>query len=93
MPNNSSQTKFDSNYITAAEITKELGLSRAGFLYGRRSGKLPDPIIAGEGHFILWERTPEMLAMIASWKEAITSRNLTRRNNSYNYEQILEERN
>jgi hypothetical protein len=74
MDNPNSQTKFDTKYITAAEITRELGISRAGFLYGRRSGKLPDPIIASEGRLMMWERTPEILAMVASWKEAIESR-------------------
>lgn len=74
MQNNSCQHKFDTKYITAAEITKELGISRAGFLYGRRSGKLPDPIVASEGRLLMWERTPEVLAMVANWKEAITAR-------------------
>lgn len=74
MSTHKSQITFDKQYITAAEITKELGISRAGFLYGRRSGKLPDPIIASEGHLMMWERTPEILAMVANWKEAITAR-------------------
>jgi hypothetical protein len=74
MLNASSQSKFDKRYITAAEITKELGISRAGFLYGRRHGKLPEPVIASEGRLMMWERTPEILACIASWKEAIASR-------------------
>ena len=68
------QIQFDKQYITAAEITKDLGISRAGFLYGRRSGKLPNPIIASEGHLVMWERTPELLAQVAAWKEAINSR-------------------
>jgi hypothetical protein len=70
----SSQLQFDNKYITASEITKELGISRAGFLYGRRRGILPEPIIANEGHLMMWERTPEILAAIASWKDAINSR-------------------
>lgn len=68
------QTQFDEQYITSAEITKDLGISRAGFLYGRRNGKLPEPIIANEGRLLMWPRTPEILAMVADWKEAITSR-------------------
>jgi hypothetical protein len=74
MENPNSQTTFDDKYITAAEITRDLGISRAGFLYGRRSGKLPEPIVASEGRLMMWERTPEILAMIANWKEAINSR-------------------
>lgn len=74
MQTTNSQTQFDSKYITASEITKELGISRAGFLYGRRTGKLPDPIIVSEGRIMMWERTPEILAKVASWKEAINSR-------------------
>ena len=74
MSTNRSQSVFDNKYITAAEITKELGISRAGFLYGRRRGQLPEPIVASEGHLLMWERTPEILAMIADWKEAINSR-------------------
>jgi hypothetical protein len=68
------QIDFQQRYITAAEITKELGITRAGFLYGRRVGKLPEPIIASEGRLVMWERTPEILAMIAEWKKAIDSR-------------------
>lgn len=68
------QMDFEQRYITAAEITKELGISRAGFLYGRRAGKLPEPIVAAEGRLVMWERTPEILAMIAEWKKAIDSR-------------------
>jgi hypothetical protein len=68
------QQEFDKTYISAAEITKKLGISRAGFLYGRRSGKLPEPIVASDGHLLMWKRTPEILAMVTSWKEAINSR-------------------
>jgi len=68
------QMDFDARYITAAEITKELGISRAGFLYGRRAGKLPEPIVTAEGRLMMWERTPEILAMVAEWKQAIDSR-------------------
>lgn len=69
-----SQIEFDSKYITAGEITKELGITRTGFLYGRRRGILPEPIVAGEGRLMMWERTPEILAAIAGWKETINSR-------------------
>ena len=74
MSNVSCQVKFDKQYITAAEITKELGISRAGFLYGRTHGKLPEPVVASEGRLMMWERKPDILAAIATWKEAITSR-------------------
>lgn len=68
------QAEFDNRYITASEITKQLGISRAGLLYGRRHGKLPEPIVVSEGKLLMWERTPEILAMIDAWKEAISSR-------------------
>lgn len=68
------QKDFEARYITAAEITKELGISRAGFLYGRRNGKLPEPIVTAEGRLMMWERTPEILAMVSKWKQAIDSR-------------------
>lgn len=72
-----SQQIFQKRYITAAEITKELGISRAGFLYGRRAGKLPtEPIVANEGRLLMWERTPELLAAVAAWKEAINARKI-----------------
>ena len=71
----SSQRSFDKQYITAAEITKDLGISRAGFLYGRRHGKLgAEPVVTAGGRLIMWERTPQLLAAIAVWKEAINSR-------------------
>ena len=71
----SSQRTFDKQYITAAEITKELGISRAGFLYGRRHGKLgAEPVITAGGRLVMWERTTELTTAIAFWKEAITSR-------------------
>ena len=74
MDNQNSQTTFDDKYITAGEITKELGITRTGFLYGRRRGILPEPIIASEGRLMMWERTPEVMAAIAAWKESINSR-------------------
>jgi hypothetical protein len=71
----SSQTAFDKRYITSSEIIKELGISRPGFFYGRKNGKLPtEPIIANDGRLMMWERTPEIIAAIADWKEAISSR-------------------
>lgn len=69
-----SQTQFDIRYITSSEIIRDLGISRAGFLYGRRRGKLPEPIVASDGHLMMWERTPDIVLKIADWKEAINSR-------------------
>lgn len=75
MQNQQSQLAFDKRYITSSEIIKELGISRPGFFYGRKNGKLPtEPIIANDGRLMMWERTPEIMAAIASWKEAINSR-------------------
>lgn len=50
------QIRFDETYITAAEIMRNLNLSRAGLLYARRTGKLPDPIALNDGRLFIWEK-------------------------------------
>jgi hypothetical protein len=75
MSTNSNQIVFDRNYITSHEITQMLGISRAGFLYGRRSKKISaEPIIVNNGRLLVWERTPLILAELRIWKESIDSR-------------------
>ncbi len=51
------QEAFDKTYITAAQIMKDLGLTRGGLLYARKSGKLPDPIVVNDGRLLIWERS------------------------------------
>lgn len=67
------QADFDRQYITSSEIMKMLGISRAGFLYGRRSGKLPEPIMVNEGRLMVWERDA-VQEKLATWKKAIDDR-------------------
>jgi hypothetical protein len=68
-----SQAKFDGEYITASEMMKLLNISRAGFLYGRRAGKLPEPIVLNEGRLLVWKRQ-EAMPLLEIWREAITTR-------------------
>ena len=67
------QQVFDSQYVTASEIMKFLGISRAGFLYARRSGKLPDPIVLNDGRVVMWKRD-QVNTILQSWKETIEAR-------------------
>lgn len=67
------QQQFDSEYITASEAMAYLGISRAGFLYGRRTGKLPEPIVLNDGRLFMWKRA-EATVPLQNWKQAIDSR-------------------
>ena len=52
------QEKFDEMYITATEICREMGVSRAGILYARKKGYLPQPISINNDQIYIWERAP-----------------------------------
>lgn len=67
------QEQFDSEYITASEAMQFLGISRPGFLYGRRTGKLPEPIVLNGGRLFVWKRA-EAAAPLQAWKSAIEAR-------------------
>ena len=67
------QEQFDSEYMTASEAMQFLGISRAGFLYGRRVGKLPTPIVLNEGRLFMWKRA-EAMGPLQIWKQAIDAR-------------------
>ena len=69
----SNQKSFDQHYITSAEIMKFLNISRAGFLYGRRAGKLPEPIVLNDGRLLVWKRE-EVVEQLQVWKLAIAAR-------------------
>ena len=78
MPNSQMETKesFSKKYITSSEIITFLGISRAGFLYGRRSGKImAAPIIINDGRLLIWERDV-VQQDITHWKHAIDKRKL-----------------
>lgn len=48
---------FTEKFITSSEMMEFLQISRAGFLYGRRSGKIKaTPIIINDGRLLIWER-------------------------------------
>lgn len=67
------QKVFDSTYITASEIMRQLGISRAAFLYGRRVHKLPEAIVVNEGRLLVWKRQ-EVETPLQVWKIAIDNR-------------------
>ena len=64
----SDQQAFNEEYMTSTEAMQLLGISRAGFLYGRRSGKLPEPISLNEGRLIVWKRG-EVMGPLLAWKQ------------------------
>jgi hypothetical protein len=67
------QTQFDRDFVTSSEIMKDLGISRAGFLYGRRSGKLPNAIVVNDGRLFIWRRK-EVSEPVRQWKYEIEAR-------------------
>lgn len=50
------QQRFDDIYMTSSDIGRELGISRATLVQGRKRGMLPDPIVVNEGQIVLYER-------------------------------------
>ena len=52
----SAQKEFDKKYITSSEICSTLDVYRTTLLQARRSGRLPDGIVVGDGQLYLWER-------------------------------------
>ena len=65
---------FAKKYITSREMVAYLGISRAAFLYGRRSGKIKaQPVSTNPSDSFVWER-----ALVAddlfAWKQAIVQR-------------------
>ena len=65
----SDQQAFHKEYMTSTEAMQILGISRAGFLYGRRSGKLPEPLASINGRLIVWKRN-EIIGPLLAWKQA-----------------------
>ena len=70
------QELFDKTYITASEMMRYLNISRAGFLYGRRAGKVPEPICLNDGRLFVWERA-KVKDQLEIWKNAVTARKLS----------------
>lgn len=72
--NQSAQEQFNQRYITASEIMETLGISRAGFLYARRSERLPEaPICVNHGRLLIWLRS-EVEPILTIWKEELDAR-------------------
>jgi hypothetical protein len=67
------QKNFDDTYITSAQIMRDLRVSRAGLLYARKRGLLPNPIVVNHGQLFIWERatvTPHLEA----WQRILNAR-------------------
>lgn len=69
---NTAQQEFDAKYITASEVMRTLGISRATLAYAR-AHKLPEPIIANDGNLFIWEREA-VKPFLDAWKLALTAR-------------------
>jgi len=72
-PPSVSQKEFDSYYITATEIAREIGLTRVAVHYGRQRGILPNPIGVGDGLVYIWKRS-EIKPYIDAWKFRINEK-------------------
>ena len=67
------QKKFQDQYITSAEIQKELGVERSTVVNARKRGMLPEPIIVPGIRIFIWEREP-LQPYLNAWKLALASR-------------------
>lgn len=70
---NLAQQRFDRTYITATEISREMGVSRPAVLRAKQRGFLPDPIHVGDQHVTIWEREAVQPALDA-WKRVLSCR-------------------
>jgi hypothetical protein len=65
------QVEFDRKYISSTELCKELGVTRATLVNGRRRGALPEPVRInrpnGDAHVMLWLRD-EVKPYVDTWK-------------------------
>lgn len=61
------QKYFEDTYITAAQIMRDLGISRSALLYARKRGVLPDPIVINDGRIYIWEKK-HIQANLDAWK-------------------------
>jgi hypothetical protein len=63
------QQRFDSTYISSAEICAELCIGRTSVLNARRNLLLPDPVLVNNGLVWLWERE-KVRPILDEWKAA-----------------------
>lgn len=70
------QEEFDAKYISSTEICRDLDVTRATLVNGRRRGALPDPICVfrpnGSVHIMLWERAVAA-PFVARWKAELAA--------------------
>lgn len=69
----SAQDEFDSIYIASSEICRELGITRATIVQGRRRGLLPDPIQINGAQIMVWKRDV-VKPFIDAWKISLRAR-------------------
>lgn len=67
------QEEFDATYITSSEICKELGITRATIVQGRRRGLLPDPIVINGAQIAIWKRM-SVRPYLDAWKINLQAR-------------------
>lgn len=65
-PTTTAQKRFDTQYITSAEICEEMGVCRTTVLQAKKRGLLPDPVMVGNV-VLIWERASVRPALDA-WK-------------------------
>lgn len=53
---NPAQQRFDTAYISASEIAKDLNVSRVSVMRARERGALPNAVLVGDGNIYIWER-------------------------------------
>lgn len=63
------QQRFDTMYISSAEICTELSIGRTSVLNARRKLVLPDPVLVNNGLVWLWERE-KVRPILDEWKAA-----------------------
>lgn len=67
------QDRFDTFYITSAEIMQRLNVTRSAILYARKTGKLPGAIEVQPGTLYIWERQT-VEPYISAWKLMLDAR-------------------
>lgn len=67
------QEEFDKTYISSSEIRRELGITRATIVQGRRRGLLPDPVVINEAQIHLWKREV-VRPYLDAWKISLQAR-------------------
>lgn len=62
------QEKFNSLYISSAEICQMLGITRGGLVLAKKKGILPDPIMIPGGQIHIWDRE-EVMPALTQWHQ------------------------